>query len=394
MNANPYQVNDAPTTPRWSYCERIICLSDPGMAADWWLAYLEPETDPPFAPDGRLQEAPLDRTRQAVQEAVAQGYRPHLFVPRASDWPAVYDVLGPYRDFARLWVCGRDDLVMAELLKRPSEEICEAVRTGGDLVVPDPEYGKALDLVLDTRLQDFHPDPSLTLSESDRSQTPWQTAAVRVSRLNPFRVLEVELDRMAGKVTLRQFYVTADPAGPREPCEREVCLADGVRLKFDRGNCDLDREDLQVAAICRWLGARPLILLSEPHMGPLVAWCRGLSESRARARLLSELEKRQQKGDFLLWMRAWAAGYYGDKPSLLPTGAKLVKWAARALEEIILELNLLIPLRAAAIPLPISGVVGMRGAGGMRRTGGDQELEERLSDVAQAFLVDDESDGP
>jgi hypothetical protein len=374
-----------------AYCERIICLSDPGQAPDWWLAYQDAETPPLFVPDGRIGESPLDKTGEAVQKAVAEGYRPHLFVPRASDWPAVYDALGPYRDFAQIWICGRDDRIMAELLQRPSAEVREAERTDDDLVVPNPEYGKALDWVLETRLEDFHPDASAPQTAPDRTQTPWVTAEVRASRLNPFRILEIALDRVEGALTLSQSYVTADPASPPEPCDREVSLAGGARLQFKQGCCSFDRtQGTEVAAVCQWLGVRPLRMLADPAMVPAPVWWRGLTEFRDR--LLRELEMIEKKGDFLRWMGAWSARYFGGT-SLPSTPVRPVQWATRALEEVIREFDLARLLAAMAAPQPVMGVGAMRGAGAERRSAGDQPLEERLSDVAKAYRLEgDETD--
>jgi len=197
----------------------------------------------------RLREIPLDQVRWAVEQAVADGYRPHVFVPGPGDWPAVYDALGRYQDFARLWICGRDDRTMTELLHQPAAEVLDVQRSGGYLVVPDLEYGKALDQVLLVTLADFQEDTELTPSPDGP-----QTRYARVSRLNPFRRVTITVNKESSDVHLAQVYFRGDISLTQDICQIPIGLQD-IRLQFHGGECHLGhgQEDL-AAAVIGWLG--------------------------------------------------------------------------------------------------------------------------------------------
>jgi hypothetical protein len=264
----------------------------------------------------------------------------------------------------------------------------EAQRTDAWLVVPDLEYGKALDQVLDTRLEDFREDPDVT----PQALGPGRSRYERISRLNPYRVLEVEIDRIEGEATLHQYYVSAHPHGPRETCDLPVALAGEDRLLFDQGVCRVDRsQDPQIQAVCTWLGIPVLRTLAQPEIAPASKVCQALTGSRDE--ILARMERNKLE-EFKAWMTAWRTRYFAGTP-LRPTTDKPHPWVIRALEEVILEFG----IRALLQPQPALPTRGAPPATGraLRTRGGvfgkrqeaeAEDLAKNLVEVAQAFSPD------
>ncbi len=220
------------TPPTAAHCERIIALHGGTMPPGWWHA-IRIDSRPLFGPPSRFDEAPIDDCRPAVESALAQGFRPVLFVPLAAEWPAVYAQLGPARSVVRICILGRHDDTMRDLLHGPSPELVHAVSSGARLLVPEPEYGRALDAVFTTMLADFVEKPR---SESDAIPDRQRQAFDFTSRLNPYRHLRLVLDHENAVARLRQEYRTGDPAGVVESCNVSILLDKASVDGFADGN--------------------------------------------------------------------------------------------------------------------------------------------------------------
>lgn len=218
-----------PPEPSSVHCERIIALHGGGMPRGWWQA-IRVDSRPLFGPSSRFDEAPIDNCWPAVESALAQGFRPVLFVPVAAEWPAVYQQLGPAATIVRICVLGRHDDAMRHLLHEPSAELVHAAASGARLLVPDPEYGKAMDAVLRTALSDFVAAESQSAALPERRRQTFHF----ISRLNPYRHLILILDHENAVAQLRQEYRAGDPSSAAEPCDACVRLAD-AELRFADG---------------------------------------------------------------------------------------------------------------------------------------------------------------
>ncbi len=231
-----------------AFCERIICLYRPGDDPGWWHR-LEDDERLLFAPLGRVLEASTDDVAKEAKDAVSNGLRPLFFVPEAAKWPDVLEAMGHYQSFGSLYVYGRDDETMRELLHGPSVEVLETYAGEGIILVPDLAYGKALDRLLKADLADFERDEA-----GDRADW-WCPRFALVSRLNAFRGLEFEVDCLSGRAALEQFYDSGN--GPsarppdREPCSLPISFLDR-RLQFEQGRCSLG--ETQRELIDRMLG--------------------------------------------------------------------------------------------------------------------------------------------
>lgn len=212
------------------------------MPRGWWHA-IRLDSRPLFGPASRFDEAPVDACRSAVESAVAQGFRPVLFIPRSADWPAVHDQLGNLATVVRLCIRGRHDETMRRLLYEPSPELMQAAAAGARLLVPEPEYGRALDAVFRTSLADFVAvEPS----------TPVAARSLRqsfrfVSRLNPYRRLTLELDHENAVAQLRQEYVRAESSGEQASYDAAIHLAD-AELRFTGGVSPVNPASMAVVA--------------------------------------------------------------------------------------------------------------------------------------------------
>lgn len=376
-------VGDLVAPSPFAYCECILSLFAPDQAPGWWLA-LQDSDKPLFAPHIRIREVPLDQAGQATAEAVADGFRPHLFVPKPCDWPAVYDALGRYQGFARPWVCGRDDETMTRLLHRPSAEVLAAQRSDDtSLSVPSPAYGKILDKVLAAHLDDFRQDPDMP----SQLLGPGFSRHTRVSRLNPFRILAVEIDRIGGEVTLNQYYLNTDPQIPKESCNHPIGFAERKQLQFKEGSCLIDRSDSdRFDAIFTWLEMPTLLTLTQPELPPLKI-TQALVEYHDK--ILAGIQG-ARLNEFRAWMEAWTTRYFSDAP-LRPVADQPIQWIARALEEIFREFELDI------LPLLPPDTALLRGRPQALRTRGrimapnEDDLRESLMQVAEVFAsADDE----
>jgi hypothetical protein len=147
-----------------AFCERIICLHRPGEYPGWWHA-LENDDRMLFAPRGRILEASMDAVAMEAKRAVQEGLRPLFFVPRLSDWPEVYEAMDHYQDFGAVYIHGRHDPAMSELLYEPSPDVLEVYAGEGRILVPNVAYGKALDRLLDADLTDFLRDEAADRSD-------------------------------------------------------------------------------------------------------------------------------------------------------------------------------------------------------------------------------------
>lgn len=222
------------------FCERIICLYRPGFEAGWWQV-LEDGDYPLFAPSGRIVEAPLAAVAEQARRAVDEGFRPVFFIPHASDWPRVYEALEHYQGFAQLYVYGRHDQVMRQLLYHPSQEILEAYTGEGRLVVPNLAYGKALDSRFEAHLSDFD------LTGVDNQQ-PLMPIFQFIYRPNNFRRLDMKLDCKTGTADFSQFYQQKNRI---ESCNRLVRFRDW-RLEFTDGECPMGQRHDLIKAIAEW----------------------------------------------------------------------------------------------------------------------------------------------
>jgi len=217
-------------------CERIICLYHSRETPRWWQL-LEEDDRLLFAPRGRIVEASITDVAESAQEAVCNGYRPVFFLSDPVDWPKVLEAMSHYRSLGSLYILGRDDTLMRELLHGPSVEILEVYAGEGTVLVPDLSYGKALDGQLALDLADFARDTAGDLEDE------WHPRFSLVSRLNAFRRIELAVNCRSGQVTLTQFYDTESEPSARplgaEPCSLPLSFLDG-QLEFDEGSCVLD----------------------------------------------------------------------------------------------------------------------------------------------------------
>ncbi len=243
-----------------AFCERIICLHRPTDDPEWWHS-LEDGERPLFGPHGRILEASMDDVAEAARDAVTKGLRPFFFVRGAGDWPSVFETMGHYQDFGAVYVLGRDDEAMCELLHSPSVEVLEIYAGEGRILVPDLGYGKALDRLLPIDMTDFERDEA-----GDRADR-WRPHFALVSRLNALRRLALELDCLSGEAIVQQFY---DPGiensaqqSDHEPCDLPISFLDR-RLQFAHGTCKLDAGQRdQITQILEQLA------LPVPHWGLL-----------------------------------------------------------------------------------------------------------------------------
>jgi hypothetical protein len=287
MNARTDRLDALLGGPEPAFCEQIICLCHDPRDTHWWMDLLE-EGATVFDAAGRIRTAKLGECRAEVEQSVSHGYRPLLFVPRPMDWPAVYDEIGRYRSFARLYIYGRDDQAMRRLLQAPSTEVLEAHVNHRRLLVPDLAYGKALDRRLPVSLDDFAPaahGPEPRMADD---------GTLFVSRFNPFRLLRMRADEATLSLTLTQSYRTDGAEQRAEPCEAPISFA-GIRLLFPAGECVLgaDQETLAAAVLASlsqpataqrpWLQviARELRQRGDAYLSaPLQAALAGMSKSR------------------------------------------------------------------------------------------------------------------
>lgn len=240
MNVRTDRLDALLGAPEPAFCEQIICLSHDPRDTHWWIDLLE-DGNTVFDTAGRIRTANLEECLAEVEHSVSRGYRPLLFVPRPMDWPAVYDAIGRYRSFARLYISGRDDQTMRRLLQAPSREVLEAHVNHRLLLVPDLAYGKALDRRLPVSLGDFAPaahGPEPRVADE---------GTLFVCRLNPFRLLRVRGDAATSSLTLTQTYRPAGDEQQAEPCEAAISFA-GIRLLFPAGQCVLGADQKTLAA--------------------------------------------------------------------------------------------------------------------------------------------------
>lgn len=225
------------------YCERIICLWSETVGRGWWHE-LEDESELLLAAGGRIVEAPLAEAGEVAAAAVREGYRPVLFVPNPADWPRVYDTLGPHRAYAQLFMWSHDDDAMRDLLHFPSAEVQEVVRAKGTLVVPNAAYGRSIDLLFPVSLGDFIPEPMPEGQQND-------PIFMYCSRLNPFRIIELNVSSNTTQAALRQYYLIDEST--RIPCALPVRAGDDLLVFDSQGHCDLAPAQQPVSLIVQVL---------------------------------------------------------------------------------------------------------------------------------------------
>ena len=141
-------------TPPYALCEGILCLHGRDQHPAWWRMLIEVD-QVAWEPQGRIREASLDRCRDEVEKLVVEGFRPVLFVPRPADWPRVYDNLGRFRGYAELYVGGRHDATMQQLLQGPSPEVAQICVGGGRVFAPNLDYAKAVECLYPLTVKDL-----------------------------------------------------------------------------------------------------------------------------------------------------------------------------------------------------------------------------------------------
>ncbi|MDC1286796.1 hypothetical protein N8198_02815 [Gammaproteobacteria bacterium] len=209
-------------------CEQIICVHDQNPSVGWWHD-LEREDELVFADGARIIEAQVDDLANGIEEAVRQGYRPVIFVDGLEKWSFATSALGRHQAFGQVYAQGRDNDLMRELLHGPSTEILEVYREGGQISVPNLAYGQALDIYLETRLDDFY---LATIDTSD----PLELTLKLVSRLNQMRHIDVKAFCRNGIARMNQRYRSDDSdAGEPDRCDRPVYFNDWV-LDFSSSN--------------------------------------------------------------------------------------------------------------------------------------------------------------
>lgn len=335
MNTQPSDLEDfedLAETPQYALCERLICLYGPDQPPDWWRWLLAPGENL-WEPSGRICQGPLDQCRAEVERAVAEGFRPILFVPRPTDWPRVYDDLGRFQGFAELYVRGRDDEAMRRLLRGPAPEVVRVSEAEGYLIVPTLEYAKALDEKFTSKLQDLSRVQSV---ESSRTQIQF----LFVSRLNPFRFFSLEPVAQARGWQLRQFYRHQE-GKIEESCERPLDF-EGTRLDFVAGMQELTAKQAErmlkipppelddvlwqiVQQLARIARRQAEVYLSQAQQKVLSLWIQvreemeqGFQSPALRTRGDSKAKQKRVSGKAIEGLLQWVAELAATLPEPVP----------------------------------------------------------------------------
>jgi len=212
--------------PAPAFCEKILCIYRESELG-WWINDLKlPEYDI-FAEDIRVMPVKLDPydIKKSIRETVKKGYRPYVFVKYPIDWPQVFDAFGFYQSITRLLIFGRDEFLMSALLHTPSREIYGAFYGMESIMVPNINYGAALDSKLPVKFGDF-----IALKERHYHTLKSENDLLLLakSRLNPLRYIAIS--RTIDVAALYQIYI--DHSGNISHCSAPIHSA-GKEIKFE-----------------------------------------------------------------------------------------------------------------------------------------------------------------